>query len=170
MRRLETESGAIECAPPMLLQLLEQALAELATEPPVDQAALSLIGRRNVLSNNSWMHNARRLVKGKPRHQLLMNPEDLRARGLVDGTLVSVRSRTGEVAVAVQASSDMMPGVVSLPHGFGHRLPDVLLSRATQLDGASINDLTDDARLEHGTGNAAFSGTPVIVEAVRSPS
>jgi anaerobic selenocysteine-containing dehydrogenase len=170
MRRLETESGAIECAPPMLLELLEQALAELATEPPIDQAALSLIGRRNVLSNNSWMHNARRLVKGKPRHQLLMNPEDLRARGLVDGTLVSVRSRTGEVAVAVQASSDMMPGVVSLPHGFGHRLPDVLLSRATQLDGASINDLTDDARLEHGTGNAAFSGTPVIVEAVRSPS
>lgn len=170
MRRLETESGAIECAPPMLIGLLEQALRELATEPPIDRGALSLIGRRNVLSNNSWMHNARRLVKGKPRHQLLMNPEDLRTRGLVDGAMVSVRSRTGEVAVAVQASSDMMPGVVSLPHGFGHQLPGVGLSRAAQLEGASINDLTDDARLEHGTGNAAFSGTPVVVEAFRPPS
>jgi anaerobic selenocysteine-containing dehydrogenase len=177
LRRLETASGAIECAPPLLVELLDDALAELAecAEPepmaalpgsPTSLSPLSLIGRRHVANNNSWMHNAPRLVKGKPRHQLLMHPSDLAARGLADGSAVRVRSRTGEVLVEVQATTDMMPGVVSLPHGFGHRLPDVRLARATELEGVSINDLTDDLRIDPGTGNAAFSGTPVVVEAV----
>src|SRR3546814_2098166 len=77
---------------------------------------LWLIGRRHVRSNNSWMHNAQRLVKGKPRHQLFMHPDDLAVRGVVDGQIVRVTSRVGHVDVEVQATHDIMRGVVSLPH------------------------------------------------------
>ncbi len=166
LRRLQTESGAIECATPLLLELFDAAIAELSSAPSMPPDALRLIGRRHVRSNNSWMHNAPRLVKGKPRHQLLMHPDDLRSRGLVDGAQVRLRSRTGEVSITVQASDEMMPGVVSLPHGFGQRGDGVQLARAAQLDGASINDLTDDALLDLGTGNAAFNGTAVYVDLI----
>ncbi|MBC7209148.1 MAG: molybdopterin-dependent oxidoreductase, partial [Pseudomonas sp.] len=114
--RLRTASGKVEAAPGVLLEDLRR-LAHMAA-PADDQ--LLLIGRRHVRSNNSWMHNYHRLVKGKPRHQLLMHPDDLRRRHLQDGQMVRVRSRTGVIEVTVQASEQMMPGVVSLPHGYGH--------------------------------------------------
>ena len=96
---------------------------------------LLLIGRRHLRNNNSWMHNSARLVKGKPRHQLLMNPDDLAKRELADGQLVNVSSAAGTVAVEVASSNDMMPGVVSLPHGFGHDRPGVQLTVANQRRG-----------------------------------
>ncbi len=166
LRRLETASGKIECAPTLLIELLAAAIAELAQTPVDAPQTLRLIGRRHVRSNNSWMHNAPRLIKGKPRHQLLMHPQDLQARALADGQQVRVRSRVGAVVVTVQASDEMMCGVVSLPHGFGHQIKGVKLAAAGQLDGVSINDLTDDSDLDSGTGNAAFNGTPVWVEAI----
>ena len=163
--RIEHASGKIDCAPPLLIELFDAAMERLAGADAAGPDSLSLIGRRHVRSNNSWMHNAQRLIKGKPRHQLLMHPDDLRARALADGQRVRVRSRVGQVEVAVAASDEMMPGVVSLPHGFGHQGKGVRLARASALDGVSINDLTDDQDLDAGTGNAAFSGTPVWVEA-----
>ncbi|MBF3131796.1 molybdopterin oxidoreductase family protein, partial [Pseudomonas aeruginosa] len=111
--RLKTADQRIQAAPPLFVDDLQRFAAQPL--PASDQ--LLLIGRRHVRSNNSWMHNYHRLVKGKPRHQLLMHPRDLEGRGLVDGQRVRVRSRVGSVEVEVAASSEMMPGVVSLPHG-----------------------------------------------------
>ena len=127
---------------------------------------LRLIGRRHVRSDNSWMHNAHRLVKGKPRHQLLMHPDDLARRGIADGARVRLRSRVGSVDVDVLASATMMPGVVSLPHGFGQRRDGMELGLAGALEGVSANDLTDKTLLDSGTGNAALNGVPVSVEAI----
>ena len=123
---------------------------------------LRLIGRREVRSNNSWMHNAPRLAKGKPRHQLLMHPDDMTARGLQDGVRVAVRSRIGEIRTEVLGDAGLMPGVACLPHGYGHQKDGVQLSRASQVKGVSINDLTDPDRLDV-SGNAALSGVPVRI-------
>lgn len=131
--------------------------------PAADE--LVMIGRRHVRSNNSWMHNYHRLVKGKPRHQLLMNPDDLARRGLMDGQRVRVSSRVGAIEVEVLASSEMMPGVVSLPHGWGHGRPGVQMSIAMAQPGSSANDLTDERQLDELSGNAALNGVPVKVEA-----
>jgi anaerobic selenocysteine-containing dehydrogenase len=109
------------------------------------------------------MHNYHRLVKGKPRHQLLMHPDDLLARGLTDGQRVSVRSRVGSIEVEVASSSAMMPGVVSLPHGWGHARQGVQLTIARAQPGASANDLTDERRLDALSGNAVLNGVPVEV-------
>lgn len=159
--RLKTESKAIEAAPAALLADLQR----FAAQQPPSAAQLLLIGRRHVRSNNSWMHNFHRLVKGKPRHQLLMHPQDLAGRQLQDGQRVRVTSRVGSIEVEVMASSDMMPGVVSLPHGFGHARPGVLLDIASTQLGASANDLTDDRLIDALSGNAVLNGVPVEVVA-----
>jgi len=163
LRRLQTESGGIECAPPLLLSELQRLAAERS--PPRDDALL-LIGRRDIRSNNSWMHNAPRLIKGKPRHQLLMHPDDLAARGIGDGTRVRVRSRVGGIETEVKSSADLMPGVVCLPHGFGHGRAGTQLSRAQALAGESYNDLSDATALDAASGNAALNGIRVWVEAI----
>lgn len=111
------------------------------------------------------MHNYHRLVKGKPRHQLLMHPQDLSSRGLVDGQKVRVRSRVGSIEIEVAASDEVMAGVVSLPHGWGHARPGVQLSIAREQGGASANDLTDERHLDALSGNTALNGVPVEVEA-----
>ena len=164
LRRLETASGAIECAPQFLLE----ELGRLRSAPAAPAAAgeLALIGRRHARSNNSWMHNAPRLVKGKPRHQLHAHPGDLAARGLSDGDRARVRSRTGAIEVEVRASDALLRGVVCLPHGFGHDRDRMRLARARLVPGASYNDLTDPLRLDVPSGNAALNGTPVTIERI----
>jgi anaerobic selenocysteine-containing dehydrogenase len=116
-----------------------------------------------VRSNNSWLHNSQRLVKGKPRCTLLMHPDDAAARGLGDGALAQVRSRVGMVEVPVEITPDIEPGVVSLPHGWGHAREGVKLSVARAHAGVSINDLVDDQRIDALTGTAVLNGTPVEV-------
>ncbi|RCL20646.1 dehydrogenase [Pseudomonas sp. AFG_SD02_1510_Pfu_092] len=159
--RLGTASKAVEAAPQVLLDDLQRLLQQA---PPV-AGELLLIGRRHVRSNNSWMHNFHRLVKGKPRHQLLMHPHDLQQRQLQDGQRVRIRSRTGQLEVEVQACEDMMPGVVSLPHGFGHSRQGVHMQIAQAQPGVSANDLTDERLRDAVSGNAALNGVPVQVEA-----
>jgi anaerobic selenocysteine-containing dehydrogenase len=161
LRRLETADGLIDCAPELFLADLPRLATHLASAPPAD--ALLLIGRRDVRSNNSWMHNAPRLVKGKPRHHLSMHPRDLERRGIVDGARVHVRSATGTLDVEVRSDPSIAPGVVCLPHGFGHRAAGVRLTRARELAGASYNDLTDPAALDVPSGNAGLNGLPVWV-------
>ena len=167
--RLRTENKRVQLAPPPLVA--DIARLERALEPH-DAAAvprnghLELIGRRELRSNNSWMHNSERLVRGKRRCTLLMHPDDATARGLADGARVCVASRTGMVEVELETTDAMMPGVVSLPHGWGHDRPGVRLSVARAHGGASINDLTDDARIDVLTGNAGFSGVAVEVRRV----
>ncbi len=162
MGRLETASGKIEAAP----ELFMQALAELTIPTDTDKKALRLIGRRDIRSNNSWMHNSPRLVKGKTRHQLLMHSEDLRERGITDGKDVRVRSDAGEILIEVKASDEMMPGVVCLPHGFGHQRNGMQMSQAEKVLGSSYNDLTGVGLLDGPSGNAALNGVRVWVEAI----
>jgi len=126
---------------------------------------LRLIGRRHVRSNNSWMHNSHRLTKGPRRDQLLMHPDDLVARNLSDGDEVSISSRVGSIRVSVSASTDMMKGSVSLPHGWGHQRAGVRMGVANALPGASANDITDERFLDTLSGNTALNGVPVKVEA-----
>lgn len=159
--RLKTPSKAVQAAPQLLLDDLQR----FAAQAPGDAGQLLLIGRRHVRSNNSWMHNYHRLVKGKPRHQLLMHPDDLAARDLTDGQRVRISSRVGMIEVEVAVSADMMPGVVSLPHGWGHGRTGVRLAIAGALAGASANDLTDERALDAVSGNAALNGLPVEVVA-----
>ncbi|AZF03998.1 molybdopterin oxidoreductase family protein [Pseudomonas sp. R5-89-07] len=159
--RLKTADGKVQAAPSVILA----DLARFAAQPLPGADELLLIGRRHVRSNNSWMHNYHRLVKGKPRHQLLMHPDDLARRQLSDGQRVRVSSRIGMVEVEVVASLDMMPGVVSLPHGWGHGRPGVQMSIASSQPGASANDLTDERQLDELSGNAALNGVPVKVAA-----
>lgn len=162
MERLETASGKIEAAP----ELFMQALAELEIPQQADKESLQLIGRRDIRSNNSWMHNSPRLVKGKTRHQLLMHKDDLLERGISDGISVRVRSDTGEIQVEVKASEDLMPGVVCLPHGFGHQRSGMQMSQAEKVIGESYNDLTATQALDGPSGNAALNGIRVWVEAL----
>lgn len=160
LNRLQTASGRIECAPALLLD----DLARLHDAPAPAPDTLHLIGRRHVRSNNSWMHNAPRLVKGKPRHHLLVHPDDLAQRGIDDGARVRVTSRIGSIEADVQASDAVRAGVVCLPHGFGHGREGVRLQRAAEVAGASYNDLSDPERLDAPSGNAALSGLPVTLE------
>ncbi|MGH8107649.1 MAG: molybdopterin-dependent oxidoreductase [Arenimonas sp.] len=162
MNRLETACGKIEAAP----ELFMQALAELTAGTPFDKKSLQLIGRRDIRSNNSWMHNSPRLVKGKTRHQLLMHKDDLQNRGITEGKSVRVRSETGEILIEVKASDEMMPGVVCLPHGFGHQRDGLQMSQAEKVIGSSYNDLTAAGLLDGPSGNAALNGLRVWVEAV----
>ncbi len=161
LARLKTPSKTVLAAP----QILLDDIARFAAQPVPQPGELVLIGRRHVRSNNSWMHNYHRLVKGKPRHQLLMNPQDMASRALTDGQRVSVRSRVGMIEVEVAGSDDMMPGVVSLPHGWGHGRPGVQMAIASAQPGASANDLTDERHLDVLSGNAALNGVPVVVAA-----
>ena len=158
--RLQTADKRIAAAPELVLA----DLARLAATDPPDADELLLIGRRHQRDCNSWLHNASRLTRGRTRHHLLMHPGDLATRGLSDGMTVTVTSRVGSVRVEVKATDDLMPGVVSLPHGFGHQLPGTRMAGASQVVGVSINDLTDPELLDI-SGNAALSGVPVTVTA-----
>ncbi len=162
---LRTRDRRIDLAPDLILADLSRAAAVLLSDTQ-SWDGLVLVGRRHLRSNNSWMHNSTRLVKGRPRHQLLMNPADLKERSLADGALVRITSDAGSVEVEVAASEDMMPGVVSLPHGFGHGRPGVRLSVASGVAGVSVNDVTDTALIDEVSGTAALNGVPVTVEAV----
>ncbi|MFI6829063.1 molybdopterin-dependent oxidoreductase [Kribbella sp. NPDC050241] len=158
---LRGTSKRIDLAQSMILDDLPRLESLVA----LDDGGLLLIGRRHLRNNNSWMHNSARLVKGRPRHQLLMNPADLAERDLKDGQLVTVASAAGSVSVEVAASNDIMPGVVSLPHGFGHGRPGVRLTVASQVAGASANDVTDAGLTDTVAGTAAVNGVPVTVTA-----
>lgn len=162
LSRLETASGMIEASPQTMLDELQALRSGLASVEPL--RPLRLIGRRDARSNNSWMHNAQRLVKGKTRHHLLMHPADLASRKIESGARVRVRSRVGVIETDVIASDQMMPGAICLPHGFGHGLDGVRLSRACQVAGASYNDLSDAMALDGACGNAALNGLAVEVE------
>jgi anaerobic selenocysteine-containing dehydrogenase len=157
-KRLQTKDHRVDAAPAFVLDDLTRLEAQ---ELPAEDELL-LIGRRHQQNCNSWMHNSERLTKGQARHQLLVNPDDLAARGLIDGALVKVTSRVGTVEVEAKSTDEMMPGVVSLPHGYGHQKEGIRMERASQVEGVSINDLTDPERLDV-SGNAAFSGVPVRI-------
>ncbi|HEY6659915.1 MAG TPA: molybdopterin oxidoreductase family protein, partial [Pyrinomonadaceae bacterium] len=162
--RLCTPSKRILLAPEPLVKDIERVKARLL-ESSMDQRPydLLLIGRRQLRSNNSWMHNSERLVKGPPRCTLLMNPSDAADRDILMGQPVQVRSATGSIEIPVEICEDIMPGVISIPHGWGHDRSGVRIGVAEQHAGVSINDLTDDQSIDALCGTAAFNGTWVSV-------
>jgi anaerobic selenocysteine-containing dehydrogenase len=151
----------VKLAPRELLADIPRLEADLARS---QGSELVLIGRRALRSNNSWLHNSLRLVKGKDGCTLLMHPEDARARGLKTGDRVQVASARGRVSTHVEVTEAIAPGVVSLPHGWGHSRPGTSMRVARDHAGVSINDLTDESKVDLLSGNASLSGVPVTVE------
>lgn len=162
---LPEEHGPIDLAPDLFVEDLERLHATFGSKNARSADEMLLIGRRHLRSNNSWMHNSARLMKGKSRCTVMMSRKDADRMGVSNGTMVAVRSRVGEVTLPAEVTEDMMVGVVSIPHGFGHGRDGVQLGIATHHAGVSLNDLTDDQSVDLLSGNAAFSGVPVMVEA-----
>ena len=161
-QRLQTRDKMIRCNTPEPLADLERLHHEFSRP---HHGLLKLIGRRHVRSNNSWMHNYHRLVKGKNRCSLMMHPDDMDLRDITDGTTVTISSRAGALQVAVEATEDLMPGVVSLPHGFGHNRDGIRMDIAREHAGVSCNDITDELAIDALSGNAAVNGVLVSVVA-----
>jgi anaerobic selenocysteine-containing dehydrogenase len=160
---LATESGAIELAPALIVGDVARLHAELEKDEPDDPERLLLIGRRQLRNNNSWMGNIHSLAKGRERCTLLVHSVDAERLGLVDGGRARVRSRVGELTVTVTVTGEIMPGVVSLPHGFGHDADGVRLRVAREHAGVNTNLLTDEAAIDVPSGNAVLNGIPVQV-------
>lgn len=158
---LRTPSGAVELAPEPILADLPRLAAAL--DRPVVEGALHLVGRRDVRSNNSWMHNVEVLVKGKPRCTLHVHPDDAARLGLADGAAATVTSRVGAVTAPVEVTEAIRPGVVSLPHGWGHDGEGVRLGVASRHAGVNSNVLTDESVVDAVSGNAVLNGIPVQV-------
>ncbi len=161
---LRTKSKKIRLAPPQLVADVERLAAKLGRHRT---RALTLIGRRELRSNNSWLHNSARLVKGRDRCTLRMHPTDAEGRGLASGAVVRVTSRVGRLEVPLEVTDEVMPGVVSLPHGYGHRRgAGVKLGVAVELGGVSANDLTDEKAIDTFAGTANLNGVEVDVTSI----
>jgi anaerobic selenocysteine-containing dehydrogenase len=158
---LRTPSGRVELAPPQLLEQLP-ALAALLGQPA---GGLVLVGRRQLRSNNSWMHNLPLLAGGSNECTLQIHPRDAAARALTDGSPAVVRSGTGELTAVVEVTDRVAPGVVSLPHGWGHDAGGARLTVASQRPGVNSNLLTGEAPLDPLSGTAVLNGIPVTVTA-----
>ena len=154
---LRTPSGKIELAPQMLLDDLARVAADLLSPVP----ELVIIGRRQLRSNNSWMHNLPLLAKGAYRCTALVHPLDAARLGLEDGAAAQVSNGARRIRVQVEISDDMMPGVVSLPHGWGHNLPGTQMSVAAERPGVNLNALLDENLRDPLSGNAVLSGIPI---------
>lgn len=155
--RLQTPGQRIQLAIHEVLEDIQRFKREAST-PDEDYR---LIGRRHVRDNNSWMHNHHRLMKGKSRCQLLMNPDDVEKEGWKSGMLVTIKSRIGSIEAELEASDEMMPGVVSLPHGYGHGQTGTRSQIANCHAGISCNDITDEQYVDQLSGNAAVNGVSV---------
>jgi anaerobic selenocysteine-containing dehydrogenase len=171
--RLRTSGKRIHLAPDIFVKDVDRLRTFLGmhasraqSRPEAGVPRLLLVGRRQLRSNNSWLHNSERMVNGKPRCTMLMHPHDAAQRELKSGQKVLVKSRAGSVEIALEISDEIMAGTVSIPHGWGHNREGIQLSVAEQHAGQSINDLTDNLAIDALCGTAAFSGIPVIVEAV----
>jgi anaerobic selenocysteine-containing dehydrogenase len=165
---LRTPGRRVQLAPAEFVREAGE-LRALAAEHERAAAAgfdLVLIGRRQLRSNNSWMHNSPRLMKGADRCTALLHPDDAGVRGIADGAPVQVESSVGRIELPAEVSDEIRPGVVSIPHGFGHARPGVGWRLAAGHPGASVNDITDPKLLDRLTGNAALNAVPVRVTAV----
>ena len=163
--RIFTRDGKVDLAPNLFIEDLQRLRANLPPSGSSDE--LLMIGRRHLRSNNSWMHNSNRLIKGKNRCNLMMSSQDALRLGLQDGQQVSVESVTGKVELPLWVSDDIMPGVVSMPHGWGHHRQGTALGIASRKAGVSMNDITDQKLVDGLTGMAVINGVPVRVTAAQ---
>jgi anaerobic selenocysteine-containing dehydrogenase len=165
VKMLERYERRIELAPSLMLKELERLERDRAAIS-LREGQLLLIGRRDIRTNNSWLHNTRVGTRGRERCTLQMHPDDASVRDLSACDSVQISSRIGRITAPLELTDKMMPGVVSLPHGWGHHGKGLEMQIATQHPGVNCNELTDDAVLEPVVGNAVFNGVPVVVEPV----
>ena len=164
---LRTPSGKVELAPEPIVADAERLRAALRREA---NGGMVLVGRRQLRSNNSWMHNLEPLVKGKARCTAHVHPDDAERLGLSDGELACVRSRAGEIEIPVEVTDAVMPGVVSIPHGWGHDVDGVRMEIATAHAGTNSNLLADELQVDPLSGNAVLNGIPVELAPVAVPA
>jgi anaerobic selenocysteine-containing dehydrogenase len=164
--RLFTSDRKIDTAPQILCDDVRRLKEKFANTGTLTNPAetLLLIGRRHIRTNNSWMHNSRRLVKGKDRCTLLIHPGDARQRNVADGQSVTISARVGAITIKAEITDNIKQGVVSLPHGWGHHREDMQLQVASANPGVSINDITDELLIDPVCGNAVLNGIPVTIE------
>ncbi|HEX6117492.1 MAG TPA: molybdopterin oxidoreductase family protein [Solirubrobacterales bacterium] len=158
---LRTPSGRIELAPERIVADVPRLVAALGRER---NGEMVLIGRRQLRSNNSWMHNLEPLVRGKERCTAHVHPDDAERLGLADGMPARIASRAGTVEVPVEVTDAVMPGVVSVPHGWGHDVDGVRMTVAAAHPGTNSNLLADETAVDPLSGNAILNGIPVELE------
>ncbi|MFG2018357.1 molybdopterin oxidoreductase family protein [Actinomadura geliboluensis] len=158
-----TTSGRVELCPSTFAADVDRLHAALSA-PQNDGTVL--IGRRHLRSNNSWLHNVPELVRGSNTCTLQLNPADAERIGVAAGDTVRVTSRTGTVEAVAEPTDTVMPGVVSLPHGWGHDRPGTRTAVAREHAGVNVNAVTDEQEIDPLSGNAVFNGVPVTLEAV----
>ncbi|HWE33839.1 MAG TPA: molybdopterin-dependent oxidoreductase [Solirubrobacteraceae bacterium] len=163
---LRTQSGMIELVPEAVVADVDRLIEAL--DRGAEDGELVLVGRRHLRSNNSWMHNLPLLVSGPVQCTLHVHPDDAARHELVDGEQAEVRSRTGTVHAQVEVTDAIMPGVVSLPHGWGHDVDGVELAVAAEHPGTNSNILADEQLLDAVSGNAVLNGIPVELAPVRA--
>jgi anaerobic selenocysteine-containing dehydrogenase len=155
---LRTASGKVELAPEPIVADLDRLRAAMARELG---GGMVLIGRRQLRSNNSWMHNLPALVKGKESCTLHIHPDDAERLGLADGEMARISSAAGSLDAPVETTEDIMPGVVSIPHGWGHGAKGARMGVAAEHAGVNSNVLADESMVEPLSGNAVLNGIPV---------
>ena len=161
---LRTPSGKIELAPPLLIADLDRVAADLGRPAP----EMVIVGRRDPRSNNSWMHNLPVLAKGPFRCTALVHPGDAARLDLVDGGMAAIATATGRIEAQVEFNDGMMPGVVSLPHGWGHDQPGTMLHLASARPGANLNALFDEKQRDPLSGNSVLSGIAVEISPLQA--
>ncbi|WP_051967469.1 molybdopterin-dependent oxidoreductase [Kitasatospora mediocidica] len=160
---LRTPSGKVELAPPQLLAEAQRLAEHLDGLRAAPDGGLLLVGRRQLRSNNSWMHNVPLLAGGSNRCTLQLHPADAERLGITDGGPVTVRSRVGELLATAEITDTVTPGVVSLPHGWGHDGPGTRAAVAAREPGVNSNLLTDELPMDPLSGTAVLNGIPVEV-------
>jgi anaerobic selenocysteine-containing dehydrogenase len=162
---LATKDKKIQLAPEIYLNDVKRAKERLRG---FKANVMHLIGRRHVRSNNSWLHNSQRLVKGKSRCTALIHPDDAARLQIAEGQQVRITSRVGSIEIAAEITPAMMPGVVSVPHGWGHDREGVQLDNARKVAGVSVNDITDEQFIDTLTGMPVLNGVPVTLSPVQA--
>jgi anaerobic selenocysteine-containing dehydrogenase len=162
---LRTPSGKIELAPRDIAGDVPRLRGALERR---GNGGLVLVGRRQLRSNNSWMHNLEPLVRGKEACTAHVHPDDASRLGVSDGARARVGSRVGAIEIEVQVTDDVMPGVVSIPHGWGHDLDGVRMSVAATHAGVNSNTLADETLVDPLSGNAVLNGIPIELTSLQS--
>lgn len=166
--RLATANKQINLVPKLFLKDVSRLQKRLAASSSRNKETFLLIGRRHIRSNNSWMHNSYRLVKGKNRCTAFMHPSDAKHLQINNGEMITVSSINGEIRLPVEITENIMPSVISIPHGWGHSRKGSQLAVASEHPGVSINDITDERLVDSLTGAAALSGQPVTVSRIET--
>jgi len=162
--RIITPEKKIDILPDIYMNEINK----VENEKPTSDDKMELIGRRHLRSNNSWMHNSHRLVKGPKRCTALIHPEDAEKRGISKGDIIKVKSRVGQVKLPAEITKTIARGVISIPHGWGHNREGTQISIAEEHAGVSLNDLTDEMLVEELTGVTILSAIPVEVTLVKA--